>query len=260
MAEQLSFLESISGLITKQKGRTLKYTDEVRRSVTTRNLRTVQYQTGVPIVLVLGAPAFAVFAFSVGVYEATHSQRFWVPIVMGLIVLALSYVVLVHEAIGMSRALQMRLEPVIKGFDMSIPLMTPMYPIGVALRLVELASEYNSLCKKRANAEVFVTRVVEETGLSREQALALPGADELRGSVLAANEDVERARVDFWKFVDTTYDEAATNFVVSTIQMPPRPKKWRDALALGPWIDQARADLYARLEAGNPEESVPPTT
>lgn len=238
----------------------MKYTEEVRRSVTTRNLRTVQYQTGVPMVLVLGAPAFAVFAFSVGVYEATHSQRFWVPIVMGLIVLALSYVVLVHEAIGMSRALQMRLEPVIKGFDMSVPLMTPMYPLGVAFRLVELATEYNSLCKKRANVEVFVTRVVEETGLSREAALAEKAHEKLRTDVHLLNEEVERAKTAFWKFVDTTYDEAATNFVASTMQLPPRPKKWRDALALGPWIDQARTDLYARLEAGNPEESVPPTT
>ena len=238
----------------------MKYTEEIRRVVTALNLRIMQAQTGVSIAFVIGAPVFAVFAYSLGVYEATHSQRFWVPILMGLTVLAWSIVALIYQADGMSRALQMRLKPVLNGFEVSIPLMTPMYPLGVAFRLVELAAEYNSLCRKRANAEVFVTRAVEETGLSREQALALPGADELRGSVLAANEDVERARVAFWKFVDMTYDEAAPNFVVSTMHMPPRPKKWRDALALGPWIDEARTDLYARLDAGNPEESVPPKT
>lgn len=202
------------------------------------------------MVLVLGAPAFAVFAFSVGVYEATHSQRFWPPIAIGLTVLALSYVVLVHEAIGMSRALQTRLEPVLLGLEASIPLMTPMYPLGVAFRLVELARIYDSACFVRAGLETEATKAAQDLGLSKEQVLTMPQFDALEIALRRASQEAEEARVAFWRFVDMTYDNAAMSFVASTIQLPPRPKKWRDALALGPWIDQARADLYAKLNPG----------
>lgn len=259
MTEQLSFSESISGLITKQKGRTLKYAEEIRRVVSPSDLRIMRANTCVPIALLFGIPLFAVVAYIIGAY-VTHSERVGVPFNIAIAGCVAYLIALTYETAKISAVMQKRVEPALNVLEVSIPLMTPMYPLGVAFRLLELAAEYNSLCRKRANTEVFVTRVVEETGLSREVALAEEAHEKLRMDVRLLNEEVEKAKTAFWKFVDMTYDEAAPNFVVSTIQLPPRPKKWRDALALGPWIDEARTDLYARLDAGNPEESVPPIT